>query len=218
MRIVNAWLKWSFICVISLNVVVSVLLLTFNSLTMHRSLQDKKTDREVIHFIYSLTIPYLIFAIFGLYGACKMKKWALIVSAVGMYLGSLVSMVFGIEGLALRSWSVEDTKMELLSLLPLNNLECCGLDQGYQDWGYNIPDSCLCTEESTNPCVVAPRNSSLFEYNGDDKPIKIYQEIFSTVLCLLVLCQLNNKEDVPAVVYSPEARNVDIPGYAADYT
>ncbi|KAI9516828.1 hypothetical protein NQZ68_011305 [Dissostichus eleginoides] len=161
--------------------VVSVLLLTVSSLSMHSSLQDKK-------------------------------------SAVGMILGSLVSTVIGIEGLALRSLAIEDTKKELLSWLPPNNasedaikdlssihifFECCGLDQGYQDWGYNIPDSCLCTEESTNPCVAAPRHSSLYEYNDDDKPIKIYQEIFSTVLCILILCQLKNKEDVPAVVSSP---------------
>ncbi|XP_033987152.1 uncharacterized protein LOC117483100 [Trematomus bernacchii] len=156
-------------------------------------------DHEGIQLMYSFSIPYLIFPIIGLYGTCKMKKWALIVSAVGMILGSLVSMAFGFRLLAVRPW-----------------FECCGLDQGYQDWGDNIPDSCLCTEESTNPCVAAPRNSSLFEYNDDDKPIKIYQEIFSTVLCILILCQLKNK--VPAVVYSPEARNVNIPGYGADYT
>lgn len=34
-----------------------------------------------------------------------------------------------------------------------SQLQCCGLDQGYQDWGYNISESCLCLQDSTNPCV-----------------------------------------------------------------
>ncbi|XP_034382297.1 uncharacterized protein LOC117726242 isoform X2 [Cyclopterus lumpus] len=112
--------------------------------------------------------------------------------------------------------------------------QCCGLDQGYLDWGYDIPESCLCTEESTNPCVAAPRNSSLFEHMIDDQPIMIYKEsclpyfivhvmrvidatigiilgvillwISSVVLCIFILCRLSKKEDVPVVVYSSEAK------------
>lgn len=34
-----------------------------------------------------------------------------------------------------------------------SQLQCCGLDQGYQDWGYNISEACLCAEDADNPCV-----------------------------------------------------------------
>lgn len=34
-----------------------------------------------------------------------------------------------------------------------SQMQCCGLDQGYLDWLDNISESCLCTEESTKPCV-----------------------------------------------------------------
>lgn len=38
-----------------------------------------------------------------------------------------------------------------------SKFQCCGLDQGYEDWGYNISESCVCTEESTKPCVSVTR-------------------------------------------------------------
>lgn len=201
-----------------------------------------------IQMMYSISIIALILAIIGMYGACKEKKWALIMFVVGMILGILFWITSAIQGLVLRPEVAEHMKMHYLEMLSENNtsehtdtlkgvqikFQCCGMDQGYLDWGYNIPESCLCTEEPTNPCVAAPRNSSLFEHMIDDQPIMIYKEscvpyviadvmmvfdatmgvilgvillwVLSVVLCILILCRLSKKEDVPVVVYSSEAK------------
>lgn len=149
----------------------------------------------------------------------------------------------------MRPQIATEMREQYLSLMPLTNasktviegvnemeaeLQCCGLDQGYQDWGYNISESCLCVEDAVNPCVAAPRNSSLFESTHTEDPIMIYKEpcvtylaahamfvvdvllgvilgmlllwISSVVLCVVILCQLNRKDETPAVVYSPQAK------------
>ncbi|KAF7643910.1 hypothetical protein LDENG_00231290 [Lucifuga dentata] len=202
-----------------------------------------------IHFMYALGAIILILAIIGVYGACKEKKWALIMFTVGMMLSSLIMFAFAMRVLAVRPMITDSVRTEYLASMPLYNasssiisgldeiqfdFQCCGLQQGYQDWGYNISASCLCEEESRNPCVAAPKNSSLFEHKEDDQPIMIYSEpcipylvshfIFSVncgiavllgltlfwmltvALCIAILCQLRRKVDVPPVVYSPEAK------------
>ncbi|XP_078099094.1 tetraspanin-8-like isoform X2 [Sander vitreus] len=238
---VNVCLKRSYVIVISLIAVASALLLggtLFNHGYYHQNEEVEETLLTAIHAMYIISTITLALTITGVYGACKEKKWALIVMAEGL-------------------------KMQYLRKLPLNNatesfidtmddiqihLQCCGLDQGYLDWGYHIPQSCLCGEESTNPCVAAPRDSNLFEHVVDDQPIMIYNEsciplliahqmesmhtlcgiilgitllwILSVVLCIFILCRLNKKEDIPVVVYSPQAKagNYTALTDAAEYT
>ncbi|KAI3366801.1 hypothetical protein L3Q82_009464 [Scortum barcoo] len=204
-----------------------------------------------IHAMYVISIITLLLTIIGTFGACKEKQWMLIVFAVGMILNSLVMIACEIQGLAVRPQAAKELKKQYLDMLPLANaseafldglkeaqmeLQCCGLDQGYLDWGHNISETCMCTEESTNPCVgvAAPRNNALFAHTVDDQPIMIYKEpclpylimhemttinvtlgvilgvillwVLSVVLCIVILCRLSRKEDTPAVVYSPEAK------------
>ncbi|KAK7913620.1 hypothetical protein WMY93_013831 [Mugilogobius chulae] len=168
---------------------------------------------------------------------------------VGMTLCSMLLGVLNIQGLAVRPKLVEDIKVHYSGVLPYSNaskedidginelqtdLQCCGMYQGYQEWGYNISEACLCVEGAEHPCVAAPRNSSLFENTKTDDPIMIYKEpcitylaahamfaldillgiilgtillwVSSVVLCIVTLCQMNRKEDTPAVVYSHEAK------------
>ncbi|XP_054480955.1 tetraspanin-8-like [Anoplopoma fimbria] len=248
---VNVCLKRSYIIVICLIAILGALMLAFTLLS-HGLLHEEdeiESTLPVIHGMYVLSIITPILTIIGLYGACKEKKWALMMFAVVMILGSLFWITCDILLLALRPMVAEVQKSDYLQLLPLNNpsevatdrmkaaqieFQCCGLDQGYLDWGYNIPESCLCTKEPTNPCVAAPRNSSLSEHLVDDQHIMIYKEsclpymtahmmmiidsamgiilgvtllwVLSVVLCILILCRLNKKEDIPVVVYSPEAK------------
>ncbi|XP_029317930.1 tetraspanin-8-like [Cottoperca gobio] len=262
---VNVCLKRSFITVTTLIAITSALMLAI-TLFSHGHLHE---DEEIEHMIAGLNTMYffciitLVLTIVGVYGACKQKKWALIVFVVGIIVESLLMIAFEIQGLVLQPQITEEIKTQYLNMLPLNNanesvieslkdiqveLQCCGLDQGYLDWGYNIPESCLCTEESTNPCVAAPRNSSLFERTVDGQPIMIYEEscipyffeylmmlingmlglmlgiislwVLSAVLCVVILCKLNKKEDTPVVVYSPEAKagNYTILTDAAEFT
>ncbi|XP_033470176.1 tetraspanin-8-like [Epinephelus lanceolatus] len=262
---VNVCLKRSYIVVISLIAIVSALLLAATLFSHGYLHEDEEIEKMLagFHALYIICIVTLVLTIIGLYGACKEKKWALIVFVVGMILSSLFMIAGEIQGLASRPKEAEEMKKQYLNMLPLNNtsealidgfkdvqieLQCCGLDQGYLDWGDNIPESCLCTEESTAPCVAAPRDSSLSEHMTDDQPVMIYKEpclpyliehemaainialgvmlgilifwILSVVLCILILCQLNQKEDIPVVVYSPEAKagNYLVLADAAEYT
>ncbi|XP_068442962.1 tetraspanin-8-like [Clinocottus analis] len=247
---VNVCLKRSFLIVISLIAILCALMLALTLFTHGHLYNNEEMDKLLpgLQILYSLTILTLILAIIAMYGACKEKKWALIMFAVGMIIGTLFWIVNDIQGLAQRPKVVEQLTMHFRPVLSWNdtseinenlknvqiNFQCCGLDHGYLDWGYNIPESCLCTENPTNPCVAAPRNSSLFEHNIDDQPIMIYKEsclpytiahimmimdatlgiilgiillwTLSVVLCILILCRLSKKDDVPVVVYSSEAK------------
>lgn len=248
---VNACLKRSYIIVISLIAIISALLLAVTLFSHGYFHEDEEIENMLagLHAMYIISIITLVLTIVGVYGACKGKKWALIVFVVGMILSSLFMIAGEIQGLSVRPKEAEELKRQYLNMLPLNNaseilidsikdaqmdFQCCGLDEGYLDWGYNIPESCLCIEESTNPCVAAPRNSSLFAHTTDYQPVMIYKEpcltylvehdmmainaalgamlgitlfwILSVVMCVVILCQLSKKEDTPVVVYSPEAK------------
>lgn len=262
---VNACLKRSYIIVISLIAIVSALLLAATLFSHGYFHEDEEIEKILagLHIMYIISIVTLVLTIIGVYGACKGKKWALILFVVGMILSSLFMIASEIQGLASRPQEAEDLKKEILNMLPLSNasevlidslkeaqmdLQCCGVDKGYLDWGYNIPKSCLCIEESLNPCVAAPRDSSLFEHTIDFQPVMIYKEpcltylvanqmaainaalgamlgitlfwILSVVMSVFILCQLNQKEDTSVVVYSPEAKagNYIHLADAADYT
>uniref|UniRef100_UPI0037E7DD60 tetraspanin-8-like n=1 Tax=Semicossyphus pulcher TaxID=241346 RepID=UPI0037E7DD60 len=261
---VNVCLKRSYIIVTSLIVIINALLLAL-TLFSHGYLHNHEEIEKFaagLHGMYAVAIIPLLLSSFGLYGACKQKKWALIVFAVGMILSSLFMIVCEINALAAQSKMAKDLTRHYLNYLPLSNVsddilntfqeiqmefQCCGLDQGYLDWGQNITKSCLCIEGSTLPCVAAPRNSIHFETDGV-QPVMIYKEpclpqliahhmaglyillgimlgitllwVLSVALCIVILCHLNRKEDTPTVVYSPEAKagNYITLTDAADYT
>ncbi|KAM3588017.1 uncharacterized protein V6R79_019260 [Siganus canaliculatus] len=248
---VNVCLKRSYIIVTSLIAVISALLLALTLFSHGYFHEDDEIEKMItgIHTFYVFSIITIVLTIIGIYGAFKKKQWALIAFAVVMIFSSLFLLAMGIILLVALPQISETMKIMYLDMLPLTNaseqfvdgfkelqkeLQCCGLNQGYLDWGYNISESCLCTEESINPCVAAPRNSSLFEHVMDDQPIMIYKDsclpyiimhemtvinstagvllgllllwVLSVVLCIMILCQLNRKEDTPTVVYSPEAK------------
>ncbi|CAN9508239.1 unnamed protein product [Ophioblennius macclurei] len=248
---VNVWVKRAFAVAIGLIAIIGFLLLGLTLFSHGHFHKDEEIDEVVkgLHFLYAIAVITVSLAAIGGFGAYKEKKWALIVFVVGIILTSL--FLFGIEilTLALQPQIATELKMQYLHMMPLSNaseviveglgevqreLQCCGLDEGYVDWGYNIPESCLCVENSINSCVAAPRNSSLFETRVDDEPIMIYREsclphitesvvgsmktgvgilmgvtsllVLSAVLGIIILCQLNRKVDTPPVVYSPEAK------------
>ncbi|XP_073336326.1 tetraspanin-8-like [Pagrus major] len=258
---VNVCLKRSYIIVTSLIAIMSALLLALTLFSHGKFHDDEEVENMLpgIRAMYIFSIGTLLVASIGLYGACKEKKWALIVFAVAMILSSLYLIVSEIGGLVVLPKMAEGVKMHYREMLPLANaseaflkefeelqteLQCCGMEQGYQDWGYNISIHCICHDESTNPCVLAPRMSSLNKYG----PMMIYEEpclphligqvmiiinfalvvmagiillwVLSVALCIAILCRLNRKEDIPTVVYSPEAKagNYTVLSDPAEYT
>ncbi|XP_040009362.1 tetraspanin-8-like isoform X1 [Xiphias gladius] len=245
---VDVCLKRGYITVASVIGIVSALLLAITVFS-HGYVHEQEEMLKDLQIMYIISIVTLLLTIIGVFGAWKKKKWALISFTVGMILSSLFMFVCESNGLAMKPEVAEELKRQYLNMGLLSNtswifkgrlkeaqmeLQCCGLDQGYVDWGYDIPESCMCTEESTNPCVAAPRDSILFEHSINDEPIMIYKEpclqyliaeemiavnialglmlgvtllwVLSVVLCILILCRLDKKGNTPAVVYSPEAK------------
>lgn len=258
---VNVCLKRTYFIVIGLIAIIAVLVLGL-TLFSHGHFHKEEEIEEVLttlHIMYAIAVVILVLTVIGGFGAYKEKKWALIVFTVGMIMGSLYMMLCCIGGLASHLQFEKEMRKNYLTKLPLNNqseiegfmdaqseFQCCGLDQGYQDWNYYIPESCLCVEESTNPCVAAPRNSSLFENRVGEGPIMIYSQpclpyfieyavhifnaglgillgvtllwVLSVVLGIVILCRLNRKEETPTVVYSPEAKAGNYASLTEDYT
>ncbi|XP_037552087.1 tetraspanin-6-like [Nematolebias whitei] len=209
-------------------------------------LNDEQVESTMgLHFIYGFSAITLIFLIFGGFGAWKEKKWALITFAVGMILICLYLLAGEIFFLVLKPKIEEILKDSFYTFLPIANatqshldtlnytqveLQCCGVES-YMDWENNIPGSCLCVEDSANPCMDAPRDSNLFI---EGQTIKIYSEpclpliiqrdlqflqiltgirvgmillwVLAIGLCVAILCQINKKLETPKVVYSSEAK------------
>ncbi|XP_056131717.1 tetraspanin-8-like isoform X2 [Lampris incognitus] len=199
--------------------------------------------------LYVFGITALLLSFLGVYGASKEKKWALTVFASGMTLIGLILFVETMTAIPGRKEAVDLMRQEHLAMLPLSqaqdsskaelsniqaNLDCCGVENGYEDWGYDIPESCVCSEDSTNECVPAPMNSSLSVATTGEH-IKIHKQpclpiliilvkmvidiilavlmvltliwIVSAVLSIAILCQLKQKVEVPPVAYSAEAKS-----------
>ncbi|XP_035003365.1 tetraspanin-8 isoform X2 [Hippoglossus stenolepis] len=213
MEKVKVCLYWSYITVTSLIGIISAILLGF-ILYFHGSLvrYNEVSPQMQLGFYcsYGFFIVPLLLAIIGLYGACQKKMWALILFAVGMILASLFMFAIGVNVTTGESELAEAREKVLLNVGSLvhtsdsfqdslkeaqTEYQCCGLEQGYVDWGYDIPELCLCTDQSTEPCVAAPNDSMLFEKRTNDQPIMIYKEALSAVLCIFILCQMNKRED-----------------------
>ncbi|XP_077450215.1 tetraspanin-8-like [Stigmatopora argus] len=246
---VNIWLKRSFIIVASLMTIIGALMLAgtlFSHGHYHRD--DEIEDMIVgINAMYALSITILVLPIIGLFGACKEKRWVLIVFTVGMILCSLFVLYMAIHMLIIQPMLVKIMSKFYLSMQPISNaseadlkvlqetqieLECCGVEEGYMEWGYNISESCLCNDFSAR-CIAAPRNSSLFQLTNHT-PVMIFQEpcfpiilshfnlgvnllvgismgltslwTLSCALSIAILCQLREKKDTLVVAYSREAK------------
>ncbi|XP_013872432.1 tetraspanin-8 [Austrofundulus limnaeus] len=237
---VNIWLKRSYMGVTALIVVICILLLgftVFNHGVMHTR---EKAENEIVglHFLYIFSAVILLFTVFGVFGVWKQKKWALIVFAVGMILGSLLLLFLIINALTATTQMENEMKKEL-DFLPLDNasdsaltvlkhiqkeFECCGL-KSYKDWKNNIPESCLCNEPSTNPCLLVRDSEQLRPIYAKPCPPIIIASlsyaiqvimgimwglillwVFSVGLCVAILCQMNKKLETPNVAYSSEAK------------
>lgn len=231
----------------SLIAIIGALLLALTLFSHGHFHASEEIERMIsaLQVMYVISIITLLLAITGVYGACKEKQWALILFAVGMILSSLFLISSAIRALVLQPQLAEDVRKQYLSVLPLENasdsflehlqytqmeLQCCGLES-YKDWGHNISVTCLCNEDSINPCMPISEQSidlvsesSIMIYKEPCLPFVIKQIgrivntslgillgitlllVLSAVLCIVILCQLRRKCDTPAVVYSAEAK------------
>nr|XP_046192434.1 tetraspanin-8-like [Oncorhynchus gorbuscha] len=177
---IHICVKRTFIFVCVLIGIISTLLLAI-TLFGHGYFHQSEEIEEIlpgIVVLYVLEAAILVLSIFGVYGARKEKKWVVVLFSVGMSLASLYLFVECVNGYQSKHEMEELTRGEHLAMMPLSganqtdleglyniqtNFKCCGLVQGYQDWGTDIPISCLCSDEdSTDFKCVAPGNKTRF--------------------------------------------------------
>lgn len=140
--------------------------LCFFMLTMtvawHRELiqTGKLVSTASVVIMYVMEIGCLLLSVLGVFGALKGKRWCLILYAAGMAAASqtiIVRTALSYQDVYEKRVAREEAK--LLSMMPLSGIskanrtllysiqeefECCGLIEGYKDWGSNIPPSCNC--------------------------------------------------------------------------
>ncbi|XP_036812765.1 tetraspanin-8 isoform X2 [Oncorhynchus mykiss] len=151
---IHICVKRTFIFICVLIGIISTLLLAitlFGHGHFHQSEEIEILPGIVV--LYVLEAATLVLSIFGVYGARKEKKWTVV----------LMEELTREEHLAMMPLSgANQTDLEGLYNMQ-TNLKCCGLVQGYQDWGTDIPLSCLCSDEdSTDFKCVAPGNNTRF--------------------------------------------------------
>ncbi|XP_070996832.1 tetraspanin-8-like isoform X2 [Oncorhynchus clarkii lewisi] len=231
---IHICVKRTFIFVSVLICIISTLLLAI-TLFGHGYFHQSEEIEDILPGIvvmYVLEAATLVLSIFGVYGARKEKKWAVVLFSVGMSLASLYLFVECVNAYHSKHEMEELTREEHLAMMPLSgakqtdietiyniqtNLKCCGLVQGYQDWGTDIPLSCLCSDEdSTDFKCVAPGNNTRFVIhypNSDmsedddhkgfmDEHMLVYKEDVGVVLAITILCQMRRKVDVPPVIFT----------------
>ncbi|KAI4803337.1 hypothetical protein KUCAC02_006888 [Chaenocephalus aceratus] len=138
--------------------------LCFFMLTMtvawHRDLllTGKLVSNVSVVIMYVVEIGCLLLSVLGVIGACKGKRWCLILYATGLAAASqtiIVRTALSYQDVYEKRVVREEAK--LLSMMPLSSTnkanrtllysiqqECCGLIEGYKDWGPTIPASCNC--------------------------------------------------------------------------
>uniref|UniRef100_A0A4W5MXP6 Tetraspanin n=1 Tax=Hucho hucho TaxID=62062 RepID=A0A4W5MXP6_9TELE len=177
---INICVKRAFIFVCVLIGIISTLLLAI-TLFGHGYAHEAEEIEEIlpgIVILYVLEAAILVLSILGVYGARKEKKWAVVLFSVGMSLASLYLFVECVKAYNSKNEMEELTREEHLAMMPLSgakqkdiqriynmqtNFKCCGPVQGYQDWGTDIPISCLCSDEdSTDFKCVARGNNTRF--------------------------------------------------------
>uniref|UniRef100_A0A8C5M6E8 Tetraspanin n=1 Tax=Leptobrachium leishanense TaxID=445787 RepID=A0A8C5M6E8_9ANUR len=101
----------------------------------------------------------MVLGFFGCCGAIKESKCLLILFFIGLLLILALQVTAGILGVVYQPKIEGEVNKTLHERIPLNiqaedfqeNLEtiqkeskCCGLVNGYTDWGSSVPDSCNC--------------------------------------------------------------------------
>ncbi|CAK6949908.1 tetraspanin-8-like [Scomber scombrus] len=180
-------LKRPFIFACAVNMALCFFMLTM-TVAGHRDLLQagQLVSNVSVVILYILEIGCLLLSVLGVIGACKGKRWCLILFAAGMAAASQTIIV----KTALSYQDVYETgvvreESKLLAMMPLTgtnkanrtllysiqaHFKCCGLVEGYKDWGTNLPASCHC--QYPGKCIRLRGTATL----GAPKNQYVYQE------------------------------------------
>ncbi|XP_076861599.1 tetraspanin-8-like [Brachyhypopomus gauderio] len=163
--------------------------------------ENKMMGVIVLYVIGGVT--FLISAL-GAYGAHKENKYVLIAFFTIMCSGCVILFRIAIPMASSRLDILLMIQKQTDYLLPLeranpeaqqavlvvqDGYKCCGLFNGYQDWGRNIPDSCNCGIDDLE-CVQSNPEARIFHLGGSSgyrKPcgpivMEIWDKCFSVIL------------------------------------
>ncbi|XP_017270231.1 tetraspanin-8-like isoform X2 [Kryptolebias marmoratus] len=88
-----------------------------------------------VAMMYAIEVGCLLLSVLGVFGACKGKRWCLILKRVVRDESKLLAMM-PLSGPSKGNRTLLHNIQE--------EFECCGLIEGYKDWGSSIPASCNC--------------------------------------------------------------------------
>ncbi|XP_063357464.1 tetraspanin-8-like [Pelmatolapia mariae] len=180
-------LKRPFIFANSVHMALCFFLLTM-TVAYHRDILQtgKMVSTVSVVMLYVIEIGCLLLSVLGVFGAFKEKRWCFILYAAGMAAASqtiIVKAALSYQDIYEKRVVNEESK--LLSMMPLTTtsqanktrlyhiqqeLECCGLVEGYKDWGSSIPSSCNC--QYPGKCIRLRGSATL----GAPKNQYVYQE------------------------------------------
>ncbi|XP_061922583.1 tetraspanin-8-like isoform X1 [Entelurus aequoreus] len=180
-------LKRPFIFACVVNMAPCFIMLTMTA-AAHRDLLQagQLVSNASVVILYILETACLLLSLLGVYGAFRGKRWCLILFAAGMAAASqtiIVKTALSYQDIYETGVAREESK--LLSMMPLSapskvnrtllhsiqaHFKCCGLIEGYKDWGASIPASCHC--QSPGKCIRLRGSATL----GAPKNQYVYQE------------------------------------------
>nr|XP_043878269.1 tetraspanin-8-like isoform X1 [Solea senegalensis] len=154
----------------------------------HRDLVQtgKLVSNVSVVLMYVIEIGCLLLSVLGVFGACKGKRWCLILYATGMAAASqtiIVRTALSYQEIYEKRVIREESKLR--AMMPLTGtskanrtllysiqeeFECCGLIDGYKDWGSFIPASCNC--QYPGKCIRLRGSATL----GAPKNHYVYRE------------------------------------------
>ncbi|KAL0967190.1 hypothetical protein UPYG_G00248950 [Umbra pygmaea] len=178
---IHIWIKRPYIIVCVLIGVIGTLLLSFTLFGHGHLHQTEEIDKQIpaVSVWYGLGAGSLALSIIGVYGVRKEKKWALILFSVCMIVAVLFLLLICIGVSVLKEKVKQHFSDEYQTFIPLSNateteikqldllqhdLRCCGLINGYQDWGEKIPVSCVCSVDERNFECVDPGENTVFVF------------------------------------------------------
>ncbi|XP_028810906.1 tetraspanin-8-like [Denticeps clupeoides] len=235
---VNRCLKRTFIIFdVFLGVVgtlwLALVLFSHGALHREEELIQEGSGVAPLAILYLIGIGIVALSAFGLYGALKEKQWALIVFSVGTIMTSLLFLLIAIPLVAMEAMSEEVARLMTEELKNLNEattdqktqlevwqhmFNCCGV-HGYQDWGNDIPGTCLCSDPTDNIRCVLANGTSMEVFSEPCFPHitaftrAVFRGLLAvtfgfavpviavTVMSIIILCQMRRKTITPSVKF-----------------
>ncbi|XP_066580326.1 tetraspanin-8 [Amia ocellicauda] len=154
----------------------------------------------------------LIMSCLGALGAYLETQWVLILYIILTGIGLVILLIFAVPLSILKSSILDsgpftnnmtmdhahNTTKEWLESVQ-QWAECCGWENGYQDWGQNIPDSCLC--DSNDPDSPKCHSVSNHTVGEDGSSVLSSKVIFSEPCALIYIGYMENFVNVIIGIY-----------------